>query len=204
LKRNQDEQNDSFVAALVRFEGEKAEISNEEQSNHILDSVKNEEFIVSSVDRKDKKRNALPPFITSTIQQEASRKIRFGTKKTMSIAQKLYEGIDLGAEGPVGLITYMRTDSVRISNEALDEARSYIKENYGVQYLPSKPNIFKVKKSSQDAHEAIRPTYVNKIPDLIKEFLSDDEYKLYKLIWQRFVASQMNPIIYDQTTLEPL
>ena len=202
LKRNQDEQSDSFVATLVRFEGEKAEISNEEQSNHILDSVKNEEFIVSSVDRKDKKRNALPPFITSTLQQEASRKIRFGTKKTMSIAQKLYEGIDLGAEGPVGLITYMRTDSVRISNDALEEARSYIKENYGGQYLPSNPNTFKVKKSSQDAHEAIRPTYVNKIPDSIKEFLSDDEYKLYKLIWQRFVASQMNPIIYDQTTLE--
>jgi len=202
LKRKQDEQSDSFVAALVRFEGEKAEISNEEQSNHILDSVKNEEFIVSSVDRKDKKRNALPPFITSTLQQEASRKIRFGTKKTMSVAQMLYEGIELGAEGPVGLITYMRTDSVRISNEALDEARSYIKENYGDDYLPSKPNTFKVKNAAQDAHEAIRPTFVNNTPDSIKEFLSDDEYKLYKLIWQRFVASQMNPIIYDQTTLE--
>jgi DNA topoisomerase-1 len=202
LKRNQDEITDSFVASLAKFEGEKVEISNEEQSNLILDSVKNEEFIVSSVDRKDKKRNALPPFITSTLQQEASRKIRFGTKKTMSVAQKLYEGIELGAEGPVGLITYMRTDSVRISNEALEEARSYIKENYGNDYLPSNPNTFKVKKSSQDAHEAIRPTFVNNIPDSIKEFLSDDEYKLYKLIWQRFVASQMNPIVYDQTTLE--
>jgi len=202
LKRSQDEQSDSFVAALVRFDGEKVEISNQEQSNLILDSVRNEEFIVSSIDRKDKKRNALPPFITSTLQQEASRKIRFGTKKTMSVAQKLYEGIALGEEGPVGLITYMRTDSVRISNDALDEARSYIKENYGDQYLPGKPNTFKVKKAAQDAHEAIRPTFVNKIPDSIKEFLSDDEYKLYKLIWQRFVASQMNPIIYDQTTLE--
>ncbi len=202
LKRSQDEQSDSFVAALVRFDGEKVEISNQEQSNLILDSVKNEVFVVSSVDRKDKKRNALPPFITSTLQQEASRKIRFGTKKTMSVAQKLYEGIALGEEGPVGLITYMRTDSVRISNDALDEARSYIKENYGDQYLPGKPNTFKVKKAAQDAHEAIRPTFVNKIPDSIKEFLSDDEYKLYKLIWQRFVASQMNPIIYDQTTLE--
>jgi len=202
LKRTEDEIDDSFVASLAKFEGEKVEISKEEQSNHILDSVKNGDFIVSSVDRKDKKRNALPPFITSTLQQEASRKIRFGTKKTMSIAQKLYEGIELGEEGPVGLITYMRTDSVRVSNDALVEARSYIKENYGDQYLPATPNTFKVKKSAQDAHEAIRPTFANKIPDSIKEFLSDEEYKLYKLIWQRFVASQMNPIIYDQTTLE--
>ena len=202
LKRTQDAQSDSFVASLVRFEGDKAEISNEEQSNHILESINNEKFIVSSVDRKDKKRNALPPFITSTLQQEASRKIRFGTKKTMSIAQKLYEGIELGEEGPVGLITYMRTDSVRISNEAIDEARSYIQENYGGEYLPDKPNTFKVKKSAQDAHEAIRPTYVSKIPDSINKFLSEEEYKLYKLIWQRFVASQMNPVIYDQTTLE--
>jgi DNA topoisomerase-1 len=202
LKRTEDGIDDSFVASLAKFEGEKVEISKEEQSNHILDSVKNGDFIVSSVDRKDKKRNALPPFITSTLQQEASRKIRFGTKKTMSIAQKLYEGIELGEEGPVGLITYMRTDSVRVSNDALVEARSYIKENYRDQYLPATPNTFKVKKSAQDAHEAIRPTFANKIPDSIKEFLSDEEYKLYKLIWQRFVASQMNPIIYDQTTLE--
>lgn len=202
LKRSQDAENDSFVAALVRFEGEKAEIANEDQTNHILDSIRDETFVVSSVDRKDKKRNALPPFITSTLQQEASRKIRFGTKKTMSVAQKLYEGMELGEEGPVGLITYMRTDSVRISNEALDEARSYIQENYGSEYLPDKPNSFKVKKAAQDAHEAIRPTFVNKVPDSIKQFLSEEEYKLYKLIWQRFVASQMNPVIYDQTTLE--
>ncbi len=202
LKRSQDEPSESFVAALVRFEGEKAEISNEEQSNHILEAINNEKFVVSSVERKDKRRNALPPFITSTLQQEASRKIRFGTKKTMSIAQKLYEGIELGQEGPVGLITYMRTDSVRTSNEALDEARSYIQENYGNEYLPDKPNTFKVKKQAQDAHEAIRPTYVSKTPDSIKNFLSEEEYKLYKLIWQRFVASQMNPVIYDQTTLE--
>ncbi len=202
LKRNQDEPSDSFIANLVRFESEKTEISNEEQSNHILDSIRGKTFVVSSVDRKDKKRNALPPFITSTLQQEASRKIRFGTKKTMSVAQKLYEGIDLGAEGPVGLITYMRTDSVRVSNDALDDARNYIKTNYGNEYLPGSPNTFKVKKSAQDAHEAIRPTFVDKIPESIKEFLSDEEYKLYKLIWQRFVASQMTPMIYDQTTVE--
>lgn len=202
LKRPQDEQSESFSAALVRFEGEKAEIENEEQSNHILDSIRNEKFIISSVDRKDKKRNALPPFITSTLQQEASRKIRYGTKKTMSIAQKLYEGKELGAEGPVGLITYMRTDSVRVSNEALDDVRAYVSNNYGAEYLPEKPNTFKVKKQAQDAHEAIRPTFVDKVPESIKEFLSEEEFKLYKLIWQRFVASQMTPIIYDQTTLE--
>lgn len=202
LKRPQDEQTDSFVAALVRFDGEKVEVSNEGESNNILDSIRNEEFTVSSVDRKDKKRNATPPFITSTLQQEASRKIRFGTKKTMSIAQKLYEGIELGDEGPVGLITYMRTDSVRVSNDALEDVRAYVKNNFGAEYLPDKPNTFKVKKSAQDAHEAIRPTYVDKVPESVKEFLSEDEFKLYKLIWQRFVASQMTPIIYDQTTLE--
>ncbi len=202
LKRPQDELSESFVAALVRFEGEKVEVSNERESNHILDSIRNETFTVSSVDRKDKKRNATPPFITSTLQQEASRKIRFGTKKTMSIAQKLYEGIELGDEGPVGLITYMRTDSVRVSNEALDDVRAYVKNNYGAEYLPEKPNTFNVKKSAQDAHEAIRPTYVDKVPESVKEFLSQDEFKLYKLIWQRFVASQMTPIIYDQTSLE--
>lgn len=202
LKRNQDDPPASFIANLVRFESEKAEISNEDQSNHILDSIRDENFVVSSVDRKDKKRNATPPFITSTLQQEASRKIRFGTKKTMSVAQKLYEGIDLGAEGPVGLITYMRTDSVRVSNDALDDVRTYIKASYGDEYLPGSPNTFKVKKSAQDAHEAIRPTFVDKVPESIKEFLSDDEFKLYKLIWQRFVASQMTPMIYDQTTVE--
>ena len=202
LKRPQDEPSESFVAALSKFDGKKAEISNEEQSSQILEAIRSEKFIISSVERKDTKRNALPPFITSTIQQEASRKIRFGTKKTMSIAQKLYEGIELGSEGPVGLITYMRTDSTRVSNEALEDVRAYVKNNYGSEYLPDKPNTFKVKKSAQDAHEAIRPTFVDKIPESIKEFLSEDEFKLYKLIWQRFVASQMTPIIYDQTTLE--
>ena len=202
LKRTQDEPSDSFIANLVRFEGEKAEISNEGESNNILDSIREKDFIVSSVDRKDKKRNATPPFITSTLQQEASRKIRFGTKKTMSVAQKLYEGIELGAEGPVGLITYMRTDSVRVSDDALADVRAHIQASYGNEYLPEKPNTFKVKKSAQDAHEAIRPTFVDKLPESVKEFLSEDEFKLYKLIWQRFVASQMTAMIYDQTTVE--
>lgn len=202
LKRVGDKPESSFTAILAKFEGEKAEISNEDQANKILDAVKNGVFTVLSVERKDKKRNTLPPFITSTLQQEASRKLRFNPKRTMVVAQKLYEGIALGQEGPVGLITYMRTDSVRVSPGALGEARSFIKKSYGDAYIPGQPNSFKVKKSAQDAHEAIRPTFVDKLPDSVKSFLSNDEYKLYKLIWQRFIASQMKPMIYDQTSVE--
>lgn len=202
LKRAQDDKSSSFTANLANFDGEKVSISNESQANSILDAVKNETFSVNSIERKERKKNALPPFITSTLQQEASRKLRFPVKRTMSVAQRLYEGKDLGQEGPVGLITYMRTDSVRISENALNEARELIKETYGDEYLPAKPNTFKVKKAAQDAHEAIRPTYVNKHPDTVKEYLTEEEFKLYKLVWQRFVASQMKPVIYDQTTIE--
>jgi DNA topoisomerase-1 len=202
LKRVKDTPDSSFTAVLSLYDGKKIPISDEAHANSIVDSVKNEKFIVNSVERKERKKNALPPFITSTLQQEASRKLRFSVKKTMMLAQKLYEGIDLGEEGPVGLITYMRTDSVRISGNALNEARELINVTYGGEYLPVKPNTFKVKKSAQDAHEAIRPTYVGKLPDSVKGYLSDDEFQLYKLIWQRFVASQMNPIIYDQTAVE--
>lgn len=202
LKRSQDEETSSFIAVLSKFKGKKVKIDNGEDARSIVESAKYQDFIVESIERKERKKNAVPPFITSTLQQEASRKIRFPVKKTMSVAQKLYEGKTLGAEGPVGLITYMRTDSVRISDDAIADARVHIQETYGNDYLPEKPNIFKVKKSAQDAHEAIRPTYVSKTPDSIKPFLSDDEYKLYKLIWQRFVASQMKPIIYDQTAVD--
>ncbi len=202
LKKAKDAPEYSFTAVLHSYDGEKAEIPNESRANSIVESVKNEKFTVSSVERKERKKNALPPFITSTLQQEAARKLRFSVKKTMMLAQKLYEGIELGEEGPVGLITYMRTDSVRISENALQEAREIIKKTYGDEYLPQKPNTFKVKKSAQDAHEAIRPTYVGKLPDSVRQFLPDDEFQLYKLIWQRFVASQMNPTIYDQTTVE--
>lgn len=202
LKRVKDAPDSSFTAVLSLYDGKKIAISDEKHANSIVDSVRNEKFIVKSVERKERKKNALPPFITSTLQQEASRKLRFSVKKTMMLAQKLYEGIDLGEEGPVGLITYMRTDSVRISGGALNEAREIIMKTYGGEYLPEKPNTFKVKKSAQDAHEAIRPTYVGKLPDSVKRHLSDDEFQLYKLIWQRFVASQMNPIVYDQTAVE--
>ena len=202
LKRVKDTPDSSFTAVLSSYDGKKIPISDGTHANSIVDSVKNEKFIVNSVERKERKKNALPPFITSTLQQEASRKLRFSVKKTMMLAQKLYEGIDLGEEGPVGLITYMRTDSVRISGNALNEAREIISVTYGGEYLPGKPNTFKVKKSAQDAHEAIRPTYAGKLPDSVKRYLSDDEFQLYKLIWQRFVASQMNPIVYDQTAVE--
>ena len=202
LKRVKDTPDSSFMAVLSLYDGKKIPISDGTHANSIVDSVKNEKFIVDSVERKERKKNALPPYITSTLQQEASRKLRFSVKKTMMLAQKLYEGIDLGEEGPVGLITYMRTDSVRISGNALNEAREIISVTYGGEYLPGKPNTFKVKKSAQDAHEAIRPTYAGKLPDSVKRYLSDDEFQLYKLIWQRFVASQMNPIVYDQTAVE--
>jgi len=202
LKRDGDGTESAFTAVLNKFDGEKAEITNEDQANKILDGVRDEQFTVLSVERKDKKRNTMPPFITSTLQQEASRKLRFTAKRTMAVAQKLYEGKELGSEGPVGLITYMRTDSTRVSPSALEEARSFVKESYGDSYLPDKPNTFKVKKSAQDAHEAVRPTFVDKLPDSVKSFLTDDEYKLYKLVWQRFIASQMKPMIYDQTSVD--
>lgn len=202
LKRKDDNEDNSFIANLHRFDGEKPEVGNEEQVNKILDAISGKEYQVKSVIRKERKRNALAPFITSTMQQEASRKLRFSVKKTMVIAQKLYEGIELGDEGPVGLITYMRTDSTRVSENALGEVREYITNKYGNDYLPEKPNTFKVKKSAQDAHEAIRPTFASKEPEEIKQYLKEDEYKLYTLIWKRFVSSQMTPAIYDQTAVD--
>jgi len=191
-----------FVTTLAKYDGEKVEIKNEDQARRIVEALRNEKYKVLSVERKERTRTSPPPFITSTLQQEASRKLRFPVKKTMAIAQRLYEGLELGDEGPTGLITYMRTDSVRVSDHAIAEARDYIMEAYGSDYLPEKPNIFRVKKSAQDAHEAVRPTSIAKTPDSVKPFLTEDEFELYKLIWQRFVSSQMNPAIYDQTTVE--
>ncbi|MCI0454319.1 MAG: type I DNA topoisomerase, partial [Candidatus Dadabacteria bacterium] len=192
----------SFVAFLSKYEGEKVEIKNEDQAKGIVEALRNEKYAVLSLEKKERTRTAPPPFITSTLQQEASRKLRFPVKRTMAIAQKLYEGIELGEEGPYGLITYMRTDSVRVSDHAVREARMYIGDAYGADFLPESPIVYKVKKSAQDAHEAIRPTSVIKSPDSIKQYLSEEELELYKLIWQRFVASQMNPALYDQTTVE--
>lgn len=191
-----------FDAKLARFKGKTLEIKNEGESTHIVDAVRDAAFRVESVVKKEKKRNPVPPFTTSKIQQDAARRLRFSVKRTMMLAQQLYEGIELGDEGRIGLITYMRTDSTRISDDAMHMVRSYVSDVYGETYLPEKPVIYRTKKDAQDAHEAIRPTFVGRTPDDLKPFLSEDQYKLYWLIWTRFVASQMNPAIYDQTTVE--
>ena len=202
LKRKDDSEKDAFSASLHSFGGKKAEIENEEQSKRILDALSGKEFTVGSVEKKERRRRPLPPFITSTLQQDASKKIRFSVKRTMSVAQKLYEGVELGSEGPVGLITYMRTDSVRTSPNAVEEARNFVSKRYGSEYVPKKPNLFKVKKSAQDAHECIRPTFPSKHPDQLRKFLTDEQHKLYSLVWKRFVASQMTPAVYDQTRVD--
>lgn len=191
-----------FSARFHGKNGKKLEIKNKDESDEILALLKDSNFIVSNVKKREKKRTPAPPFITSTLQQEASRKLGYSAQKTMMIAQQLYEGVDIGSEGSVGLITYMRTDSVRISEDALTEARKYILDNFGKEYLPSKPRYFKTKSASQDAHEAIRPTYVERAPEALKDSLSLDQYKLYKLIWDRFLACQMEPAIFDTISVE--
>jgi DNA topoisomerase-1 len=188
-----------------RFQGkgeEKIEVTNGEDAEKIRAALEKADWVVRTVERKERRRNATPPFTTSKLQQDSSRKLRFSVKRTMMIAQRLYEGVELGEEGLVGLITYMRTDSVRVSNEALTEVREYIKSQYGDQYLPETPNTYKEKKAAQAAHEAIRPTSVLRHPDQIKQYLKEDEFKVYKLIWQRFVASQITPAVFDQTTVD--
>jgi DNA topoisomerase-1 len=177
-------------------------IKDKKQADKIVADLEREQFIVSSVSTKEKKRNPVPSFITSKLQQEASRKLRFNVRKTMQVAQRLYEGIELGEEGAVGLITYMRTDSTRVADSALAEVRDLIGSQYGPQYLPEKAIHYRSKKGAQDAHEAIRPTSSLRTPDSMAKFLSKDELALYKLIWQRFVASQMMPALFDQTTID--
>ncbi len=191
-----------FDAKLLKIGKKKADIANQEQALAIVADVKNAQFIVESVTKKETKRNPVAPFTTSTLQQEAARKLRFSSKKTMSVAQKLYEGIDLGKEGPVGLITYMRTDSTRLSDEAVNEARQYIGEKFGGDYLPSKPQVYKTQKAAQEAHEAVRPTSVYREPEAIKSFLTNEEFRLYELIWKRLLASQMQAAIMDVTTID--
>jgi DNA topoisomerase-1 len=174
-------------------------IPNSETAYAIVDDLKDKEFILSKIDRKQRKRMPHPPFITSTLQQEAARKLRFPAKKTMAIAQQLYEGLDLGEEGAVGLITYMRTDSHRVAREAQEWARDLIEKVYGKNYIPEKPPFYKSKASAQEAHEAIRPTYPDKRPEAIRQFLSKEQYALYTLIWNRFISSQMSPAQLEQT-----
>ena len=191
-----------FVARLVRKDGKSVEIGDGNASNAVIEAVGETDWMVESVATKERRRNPVAPFITSTLQQEAARRARFSVKRTMMLAQRLYEGVELGREGAVGLITYMRTDSVRVSDDAIAECRSFIQERYGDAYLPQDANVYKTKKRTQDAHEAVRPTSVERTPNLLRKHLSEDELKVYTLIWNRFVASQMKAAVFDQTSIE--
>jgi DNA topoisomerase-1 len=193
-----------FEARLFKSGKDKIKIENEAQANAILENLKGASYKVDKVDKKDRKRNPTPPFTTSTLQQESARKLKFIAKKTMMIAQNLYEGLEVGSEGAVGLITYMRTDSTRVSDEAQVEARQYIVEKYGQSYLPQIPHKYKTQKAAQEAHEAIRPTSVYRTPESLKRYLTEDQYQLYELIWNRFIASQMESALLEVITVDIL
>jgi DNA topoisomerase-1 len=191
-----------FEAKLTKFKGEEVEVHTQAEADAIVAAAQSAAWKVASVTQKEKRRNAPPPFTTSKLQQAAYNRLRYTAKRTMSLAQRLYEGVEMGQDGSVALITYMRTDSVRVSNDALEQVRGVIGSSFGQTYLPEKPNFFKSKKDAQDAHEAIRPTDAALTPADVKPFLSEDLFKLYQLIWQRFVASQMVPAVFDQTTID--
>ncbi|MFA5114541.1 MAG: type I DNA topoisomerase [Candidatus Omnitrophota bacterium] len=192
----------SFLAKLEKVDGEKPKISIKEEAGAVASDIKTRTFSVSNVERKDKRRHPYAPFITSTLQQEAFNKLHFNASRTMMLAQQLYEGIDIGESGPAGLITYMRTDSTRVAPEAITEVRGLITGRYGKDYLPESLNVYKVKKFAQEAHEAIRPSMVNRSPDSLIRYLTPDQLKLYDLIYRRFVASQMVPALYAVTTVD--
>jgi DNA topoisomerase-1 len=191
-----------LTARLIRLNDQPAEIGSQQSSDEVLGALEGADYIVKSVGTREKKRNPVAPFITSTLQQEASRKLRFSVKRTMMLAQRLYEGIEIGKEGAVGLITYMRTDSTRVSDDAIRDVRDYIRDRYGNEFLPESANVYKSKKEAQDAHEAIRPTSMAFSPEVVEKYLAEDEMKLYRLVWNRFVACQMMPALYDQTTID--
>jgi DNA topoisomerase I len=191
-----------FEAKLFKHKGEDLEVSNQETADKIVAAVSDAKWEVANVTQKEKRRNPPPPFTTSKLQQAAYNRLRYTAKRTMSLAQKLYEGVELGEEGSVALITYMRTDSVNVSADALAQVREMIPERFGSNYLPEKPNYYKSKKDAQEAHEAVRPTDAVRAPEDVRKYLEDDLFKLYQLIWQRFVASQMLPAIFDQTTID--
>ncbi len=191
-----------FEAKLFKHNGEDIAVSNQEAADKIVAAVSKARWQVATVTQKEKKRNPPPPFTTSKLQQAAYNRLRYTAKRTMSLAQKLYEGVELGDEGSVALITYMRTDSVHVSNDALIQVRELIPERFGTNYLPEKPNYYKSKKDAQEAHEAVRPTDAMRAPEDVRKYLDEDLFKLYQLIWQRFVASQMLPAIFDQTTID--
>lgn len=190
----------NFDAKYYGEDGKKRELRSEADAKSVLERIEGAAFTVSELKTGEKTRHAAPPFTTSSMQQEAARKLGFTTKRTMMVAQQLYEGIDIGGKGPVGLISYIRTDSVRVAKEAQDAAITYIGKRFGERYVPAKPNVYKGRASAQDAHEAIRPTLIDNEPQKIKEHLSNDQFKLYKLIYERFLASQMSDARYATTT----
>jgi DNA topoisomerase-1 len=197
----------SFKARLVQWQGQKVDnkkfrLENEQHVQDIVKSLQDASWVIAEVEKKERRRYPTAPFVTSKLQQEAARKLGFQPRRTMQLAQQLYEGVELGNEGSVGLITYMRTDSTRVSNDALAAVRQHILAQYGKDYVPGRPNTFRSKKGAQDAHEAIRPTTLDYAPERIRRFLRRDLFQLYSLIWDRFVASQMVPAVYDQTSFE--
>ncbi|SFJ22763.1 type I DNA topoisomerase [Thermoflavimicrobium dichotomicum] len=193
---------EKLEAKFYGYEGKKVELKSQEDVEALLVEIKGKRFIVESIKESERKRQPAQPFITSTLQQEAARKLNFRAQKTMAVAQQLYEGVDIGTEGSVGLITYMRTDSTRISEVAQKEATDYIKQTFGNAYIPKEPRTHKKKEGAQDAHEAIRPTSVWRTPQMLKDYLTRDQLRLYKLIWERFVASQMAPAILDAVSAD--
>jgi DNA topoisomerase-1 len=192
----------AFDAKLAKWRGKKVKMANEADASAIQKALEGLPYAVSKITKQEKQRHPFPPFITSRLQQEAYRKLSFPAQKTMRVAQKLYEGMEVGEIGTVGLITYMRTDSPRVASEAVHQVRDWIKDRFGEAYLPAKPNVYKSRKGAQEAHEAIRPTSMDLTPEKVKSYLDPDQWALYKLIWDRFVASQMTSAVYHQTTIE--
>ncbi|MFH1622037.1 MAG: type I DNA topoisomerase, partial [Candidatus Omnitrophota bacterium] len=192
----------SFFARLEKQNNEKIVIKNKEEADKITINVENLNFKVKDIQVQQRKKNPFAPFITSSLQQDSFNKLGFSTTKTMVLAQSLYEGIELGEEGSIGLITYMRTDSTRIADIAINEIRDFISDKYGKEYLPEKPNVYKSKAMAQEAHEAVRPTNPSREPQEIKQYLSNDQLRLYELIWKRAIASQMNPALYEFTSVD--
>ncbi len=202
LKRKADRPQDKFIAKLYKYKGAEIDIKYKQDADKAVERLKTELFVVSDLREARKKKNPYPPFTTSKLQQEGFNKLRFSGARTMHIAQTLYEGVEIGDEGSVGLITYMRTDSVKISKDAQAAAKDYILSTYGNRYYPETPNFYKSRKSAQEAHEAIRPTLPLRSPESVKNHLSPDQLKLYQLVWNRFLASQMATAVYSQTTVD--